>query len=103
MTVKRIYPGSTIILQTVVKRSGIASDADDITFNYRIDRGKKRTITPVKTAPGTYTATVTLPDDEHGLMRYRWDTADNIDYAEEGVLLIEPTAFASNSTRDYSR
>jgi len=101
MTASRIYPGSTITLQTVVKVGEAATNASAITFEYRIENYKKRSVTPVNTATGTYTATVTLPTDEHGLMRYRWDTEGALDHSEEGVLLIEPTAFGNNSTTDY--
>ncbi len=101
MTVKRIYPGSKITLQTVVKLSDIATAAPEISLKWDIGTNGIKTVTPTNSAPGTYTADITLPDDQSGLLRYRWDTDGTIDHVDEGVLLVEPTSFGKTTSRDY--
>lgn len=101
MTAKRIYPGSTITLQTQVKVSGALTDAAEISLKWNIGTNGEQSVTPTNTATGTYSAEITLPTDQSGLLRYRWDTDGALDYAEEGALLVEPTSFGRTSTTDY--
>lgn len=101
MSASRIYPGSTITLQTIVKQGGTPVNAAEITFKWRIGSGKTSTVTPTNTATGTYTATFTIPTDESGLLKYRWDTDGDLDFAQEGALLVEPSSFDNVSSTDY--
>lgn len=97
----RLYPGAKVVFQTIVKDAGVDTDAAEITFKWAIGSSGEKTVTPVNTATGTYTAEITTPTDQSGLLRYRWDTDGALDYAEEGVLLVEPTSFDTTTSRDY--
>ena len=97
----RVYPGSTIVLTAVVSVDSVATDTPAIAFRWRFDNERIRTVSPVNTATGTYTATITLPDDESGLLNYAWDTGGATDTAQEGSLLVEPGRFAFTRTYDY--
>ena len=101
MTAARVYPGSTITLQTVFTVGGTPANAPAIVFKWNIGTNGIKTITPTNTGTGTYTATITLPTDQSGMLRYRWDTEESVDFAEEGVILVEPTSF-NEFTNDYS-
>ena len=95
MTAQRIYPGSTVTLQTVVTVSGAATDASAITIKWRIGRkGSVTTLTPTRSATGTYSVTIT--PTKAGNLHYRWDTEGALDYSEEGTLLVADTQFAGN-------
>lgn len=101
MTASRVYPGSTISIQTIVAQGGTPVNAADITFKWFIGTGEMNTVTPTNTATGTYKATLTIPADQSGFLRYRWDTEGALDYVEEGVFLVEPTSFDTVTTKDY--
>lgn len=102
MTASRIYPGMEVMLQTIVKVGGAATDAPELTFKWSIGSSGEKTVTPVNTATGTYTATITTPTDQSGLLRYRWDTEGTLDFAEEGTLLVEPGSFMRTTASDYA-
>lgn len=89
----RIYAGTTITLQTVVKVSGAATDASAITFKWKEGgrRGAEKSVTPTRASTGTYTVSIT--PTKSGNLYYRWDTEGALDYAEEGVLSIADSAF----------
>jgi len=102
MSSSRIFPGMTLTLQTVVKQGGTATNAADITFKWLMGYNNKiNSVTPVNTGTGTYKATFTLPQDECGLLRYRWDTEGDLDFVEEGAFMVDPTSFATVNTKDY--
>lgn len=97
----RIYPGSTVSFSAVVSVDGTPTDASAITFKYRIGDGKITTVSPTKTATGTYSVSITLDSDEFGFLYTLWDTQGGLDTAKEQVFMIEPGAFGWSSTNDY--
>jgi hypothetical protein len=97
----RVYPGSTVTFTAVVAVDGVATDAAEIVFKYRIGDDSIKTGTATRSSEGTYSASVTIDADKSGFMYTLWDTQGALDTAKENVFLIEPGAFGWTRTRDY--
>lgn len=92
MAAERLYPGTTFYLYNAVRVNGVLTDADDITFQWKMGLyGRPQSVTPEKTATGTYRVPVTPLVG--GNLYYRWDTEGTLDTAAEGVLSIADTQF----------
>lgn len=88
----RIYPGSTFFLYNRVWVNGVLTDADSITFQWKMGlTGKPQFVTPEKTETGTYRVPVTPLTG--GNLYFRWDTEGTLDTAAEGVLSIADSQF----------
>lgn len=89
---QRIYPGATITLPTVVKVSGVDTDAAGIIFKWKEGAfGEDKSITPTRTATGTYEVSIT--PSRSGNIYFRWDTEGALDSVEEGVLSVARSRF----------
>lgn len=92
MPASRLYPGSTITLTNRVYVGDTLTDAADITFTWRMGNyGCPTTVTPTKTATGTYEVSITPLCG--GNLYYRWDTEGDLDTAAEGVISIQDSQF----------
>jgi hypothetical protein len=92
MPAARIYPGTTITLTNVVRVGSTPTDAADIAFQWKMGlNGTVTSVTPTRTALGTYEVNITPL--EGGNLYYRWDTEGELDTAAEGVLSIADSQF----------
>ncbi len=92
MPASRIYPGTTITLTNRVYVGTSLTDAANITFTWKMGLyGCPQSVTPTKTATGTYEVSIT--PIVGGNLYYRWDTEGNLDTAAEGVLSIADSQF----------
>jgi hypothetical protein len=88
----RIYPGTTITLTNAVRVADVLTDAAEITFQWRMGlTGTITSVTPTRTALGTYEASITPLTG--GNLYYRWDTEGDLDTAAEGILSIANSQF----------
>lgn len=92
MASSRLYPGSTFYLYNAVRVNDVLTDANDITFTWKMGLyGCPQSVTPERTATGTYRVPVTPLTG--GNLYYRWDTEGALDTAAEGVLSIADSQF----------
>lgn len=88
----RIFPGSTITLGNTVRVDGVLTDAAQITFQWRMGlTGTITSVTPTRTALGTYEVSITPL--KGGNLYYRWDTEGELDTAGEQTLSIQDSKF----------
>lgn len=87
----RVFPGSAVPFTTTIKVDGVATDAPDILFIWRIGkRGDETTTVPTKTATGTYAVTV-VPETSGTLYGYWY--SDTLGLVEEVTINIAESAF----------
>jgi hypothetical protein len=92
MPAQRYIAGTTLVLTNVVYVGNTPTDAADITFQWRMGlTGEITSVTPTKTATGTYEVSITPL--KGGNLYYRWDTEGVLDTAGEQTLSIANSQF----------
>ena len=92
MTASRIYPGTTVTLQTEVRSGGALTDSSAITFKWKHGNfGEEKSITPTNVSTGIYT--VDIIPARSGNVYYRWDTEGALNTSKDGVLSIARSNF----------
>lgn len=92
MTANRIYPGTTVTLQTQVTAGGALTNSASITFKWKHSNfGEEKSITPTNTATGTYQVQIT--PTRSGNVYYRWDTEGTLNTSKDGVLSVARSPF----------